>query len=332
MQLDALGTGQRVPVAPSIGARALRTPELGLAGITVGAIVILGWMNPAFLTGSAARSILVAAAAIGIIAVGQAYLLVAGEFDLSVGSVAALSAIVAAQLMTSSLPLVLALAAGVGVGAGVGLVNGVLTVKVGLPAFIVTLGMLFVARGAALVIPRGGQPIYPLPDAVTEIGKGSLLGLPLVVWVLLALVVLADLVLRFSAYGRRLYATGGNVNTAALAGINTDRVKMSAFVVVGTLSSVAGLLVMSRLGRGQPTIGVGWELQVIAAVVVGGLSLFGGIGTIFGAFLGVLFLQIVTTGLVFMGVDASLQPVAIGVVMIVAVSLDHWRLRRLRMV
>ena len=327
MQLEGLEAGHRA----SAVATALRAPELGLAAITVGAVAILSWMSPTFLTSATGRSILVALAAIGIIAVGQAYLLVAGEFDLSVGSVAALSAIVAAKLMTSSISLPLALAAGVGVGAAVGLLNGVLTVKVGLPAFIVTLGMLFVARGAALVIPDGGQPIYPLPEAITEFGEGSLVGLPWIVWILFALVILADLVLRYSAYGRRLYATGGNVKTAALAGINTDRVKMSSFVVVGALSSVAGLLVMSRLGRGQPTIGVGWELQVIAAVVVGGLSLFGGIGTILGAFLGVLILQIVTTGLVFVGVDASLQPVAVGIVMIVAVSLDHWRLRRLRM-
>jgi len=242
--------------------------------------------------------------------------------------VAGFSAVFCAWLMAHhgwSVPL--ALAAAVAGGAAIGMVNGLLTVRVGLPAFVVTLGMLFIARGGGYVL-GGGREIYPLPDGVRRLAS-SPLGLPVSVWILLAVTIVGDLVLRRSGFGRRLYATGGNATAARLSGISTARVKLAAFVLTGMLSALAGLLLMAQVNAGDPQIGAGWELSVIAAVVVGGVSLYGGIGTVAGALLGVLFLQIVSTGLVIAKVDASLQPVASGVVMIAALALDVLRRRRI---
>ena len=307
--------------------RALRSPEIGLIAALLVAIVAFTIVSPAFASGQTVESTIRTIAFVGLVAVGQTMLLIAGEFDLSVGSVASLGAVVAAVLMTrAELPIAVAIALALCVGLGVGLVNGLLTVKVGLPALIVTLGMLFAARGGAYVI-SDGREVYPLPDGVRALA-GSILGLPLSVWVFAALALVADAVVRRSGFGRRLYATGGNAEAAQLAGIRTDRVKIAAFAITGCLAALAGVLLMARLRSGDPQIGIEWELSVIAAVVVGSVSLRGGIGSVAGALLGVLFLQVVSTGLVIAGVESALQPVAVGVVMIAALAVDQLRRTR----
>lgn len=307
--------------------RLLRTPELGLVTASALAVLIFSLINSAFLSHANLESILRTIAFIGIIAVGQAILLVSGEFDLSVGSVAGFSAVFAAWLMTQAgWSVALALVAALLAGAAIGMINGLLTVRVGLPAFVVTLGMLLVAKGGGYVLSNGRQ-IYPIPDGVHSLAS-SLLGLPISVWILLVATVVGDIVLRRSGYGRRVYATGGNALAARLSGISTARVKLAAFVLTSTLSALAGILLMAQVKAGDPQIGTGWELSVIAAVVVGGVSLFGGVGTVAGALLGVLFLQIVSTGLVIVKVDATLQPVVSGAIMIVALAIDSWRRKR----
>lgn len=302
-------------------------PEVGILLPLGVAFAVFATMNSAFTTGPTIASIIRTGAFLGIIAIGQSMLLVAGEFDLSVGSVAGLGSAVAGYLMaTANLSVWLAVAAGILAGAGAGLVNGLFAVRIGLPAFIVTLGMLFIARGLTLVISNG-QPIYPLPVSFNNLERLQLMGLPLHVFVFLGLAVGGELVLRRTSYGRRLYVTGGNRAAASLAGINTTILKISAYVLTGTLSALAGIFVMSSISRGEGSLGQGYELNVIAAVAVGGVSLFGGVGSVVGGLLGLLFLQVVATGLVIVGVDSSLQPVAVGIVMILAVAGDVWRRR-----
>ncbi len=172
-----------------------------------------------------------------------------------------------------------------------------------------------------------GKQVYPLPEGVSKLSS-QLLGLPVSVWIFVALGLIAELVVRRSGFGRRLYATGGNAEASLLAGIRTDGIKIAAFMATGALAALSGVLVMSQLNAGDPQIGTGWELSVIAAVVVGGVSLRGGVGTVAGALLGVLFLQVISSGLVVSGVEATLQPVAVGVVMIAALALDQLRQRR----
>jgi ribose transport system permease protein len=215
----------------------------------------------------------------------------------------------------------------IGAGSLIGLANGVLTVKIGIPAFVTTLSMLFVAKGIGYVF-SGGDPVYPLPKDVAVLARTDVLGLPSSIWVFLLVVAVVDLAMRHTTLGRVVYATGGNPLTTRLAGIRTARVKILAFILCGALASFGGLLLVSRLGRADASIGLGWELNVIAACVVGGVALGGGAGTIAGAFLGLVLLQGVVQGLVIIGVDSSLQPVVAGLVLIGAAAFDLYRRRR----
>lgn len=302
--------------------------ELGVVGALLILVIVFTAIEPAFLSDRNIRAMLRVVSFIGIIAVGQVILLVAGEFDLSVGSVAGVGAVVAAQLMTSfDLHVALSIVAGVMTGALIGLVNGLVVVKIGVPAFIQTLGMLFIGQGLIQVI-TGGVPIYPLPDVVGEVGRARIIfGLGFSFVAFLVIVLAADFLLRRTVVGRNLYATGGNREVARLVGIDTDRYKIGAFMTVGALATTAGMFVMADLASAPTSIGSGWELLVIAGVVVGGVSLFGGSGTIAAGIVGVLLLQVVTSGLVVVGVNSNWQQIAIGAIMVLAVSLDVVRRR-----
>ena len=334
-----IGGGMRLATADGPAAAALPmganrlgailgVPEVSLLVMILAASVVFTLINPAFGTVANFESLLRTIVYTGIVLIGQAILMIVGEFDLSVGSVAGMGAIVSGVFIAEvGVPIPLAMILGVVAGGTIGLVNGVVTTKVGIPAFVTTLSMLFVARGISYVV-SGGDPVYPLPSDVTILAKTDILGLPSAIWIFLLLVLVFDLAMRRSTAGRIAYATGGNARTSRLAGIDTDRVKIAAFILTGALSAFAGVMLMSRLGRADPSIGLGWELNVIAAAVVGGVRIGGGAGTIAGAFLGLLFLQVIQTGLVIVGVDATLQPVVSGLVLITAVGLDMLRRRR----
>ena len=309
--------------------RVIGLVAVGEIGVIAALVLIAGFfyvLEPAFLSGRNTRAILNVVSFVGIIAVGQTILLISGEFDLSVGSVAGLSAVVAGTLMTAAaLPVPLAILGGLGVGAVLGLLNGLIVVRLGIPAFIQTLGMLFIGQGLIQVV-TGGYPVYPLPPQVSEFGMTSIgfgLGWSFAFFVLLALI--ADLVLRRTVLGRNLYATGGNKEVARLVGINTATYKIAAFTLVGALSGIAGMFVMADLGSATTSIGSGWELVVIAGVVVGGVSLFGGAGTVAGGVVGILLLKAVQSGLVVIGVNSNWQQIAVGVIMVLAVGLDILR-------
>ena len=315
----------------SAQSRALNLLALGEFGVLCALLlaVCLFWsLEPAFLSARNIRAILSIFSFVGIIAVGQIGLLICGEFDLSVGSVAGLAAVVAAKLMTAfSFPVALALIVGVAAGALLGLINGCIVVRLHVPAFIQTLGMLFIGQGLIQVV-TGGYPVYPLPGAVGEIGQAFVfagLGWSVAFFALLALA--ADFVLRRTTLGRNCYAVGGNAAVARLVGIDTTLYKIAAFVLVGMLAAIAGMFVMADLASGTTSIGNGWELNVIAGVVVGGVSLFGGTGSVAGGLIGMLLLQVVQSGLVMVGVSANWQQIAVGTIMVAAVGLDVLRRR-----
>ncbi len=262
-----------------LGPAALALLAGGEAGVVLALVLLIAVfdiLNQGFLSEMNIRAMLIAVSYIGIIGVGQTILLVAGEFDLSVGSVSGLCAVVSGWLMTSGhVPVPLALLGGVATGAALGFVNGTVVVRFGIPAFIATLGMLFVAAGLTQVVTNG-YPIYPIPDSVGNFGAASFVwGIGWSFFILLVLLVGGDLMLRRTTIGRNLYATGGNKEVARLVGINTNRYKLICFVNTGVLSAVAGMLVMASLASATTSIGVGWELNCIAGVVVGGVSLFG---------------------------------------------------------
>lgn len=302
--------------------------EVGVIAALLLLVAFFSFIEPAFLSERNIRAILNVVSFVGIIAIGQTILMVAGEFDLSVGSVAGLSAVVAAKLMTAlALPVPLAILGGIGVGALIGLVNGLIVVKLKIPAFIQTLGMLFIGQGLIQVV-TDGYPVYPLPPIVSEVGMTSLaFGLGWSFAFFIGAAVVADFVLRRTVLGRNMYATGGNQEVARLVGINTTFYKIGAFVTVGALAAVAGMFVMADMQSGTTSIGSGWELTVIAGVVVGGVSLFGGAGTIAGGVVGILMLKVVQSGLVVIGVNSNWQQIAVGVIMVLAVGLDILRRR-----
>lgn len=300
-------------------------PEVGILIPLLTFILFFYLLNPTMLAPKNIANMLRALSFVGIIALGQTFLMISGEFDLSVGSTAGLAAIVCSHVMVNEgWPVIPGILAGFATGATVGLVNSIVVLKMGVPAFIATLGMLYMARGINYLICKG-YSIYPLPEILNTFGVAQPLGISWSFILFVVLAVIFDQILRRTAHGRKLYAVGGNKEVAKLAGINTNLIKASGFVLVGMMSALAGMLLMSRIVTGQPTIGSGWELNVIAAVVIGGVSLWGGSGTIAGAVIGLLIMQVVNTGLIIINVDPYWQTFAVGAIMILAVYVDLLR-------
>lgn len=275
-----------------------------------------------------------------IMAIGMTFVLISGEIDLSIGSTYALSGLGAGILITSGWPLMPALAAGLALGLIVGLVNGLLSTHGRLPSLIATLGMMSVIRGIALLMTNG-EPVTvnvrngadpAVLQTFLALGQGKLANLvpmQLVFFVLVA--VLGWVLLSRTSFGFRIFAVGGSPKAARVSGINVNAVKIWAFVVMGMLAALAGILSMAFLPSGQAgRTGIGLELDVIAAVVVGGASLAGGSGSILGTVLGVLIIGVLRNGLVLSGVSPFTQEVMIGLVIIVAVAIDRWSIRSAR--
>ncbi|MEV5573750.1 substrate-binding domain-containing protein [Spirillospora sp. NPDC052269] len=300
-----------------------------LAGL-VALVIVLALMSSDFLTVTNLLNVGVQAAVTAILAFGVTFVIVTGGIDLSVGAVAALSAVVLAWTATNhGVPWPIALVLAVLVGIAAGLVNGLLITYGQLPPFIATLAMLGVARGLALVI-SDGSPI-PLPGAVTHLGDTIGKYLPVPVLVMLAMGGITALVLARTYSGRAMYAIGGNEEAARLSGIRVDRQKLATYALSGAFAAVAGVVLASRLASAQPQAANGYELDAIAAVVIGGASLAGGKGRAFGTLVGALILAVLRNGLNLLSVSAFWQQVVIGVVIALAVLLDTVRRKGLRL-
>ncbi|MFC5181278.1 ABC transporter permease/substrate-binding protein [Actinomadura harenae] len=300
-----------------------------LAGLVV-LVVVLALMSSDFLTVTNLLNVGVQAAVTAILAFGVTFVIVTGGIDLSVGAVAALSAVVLAWTATNhGVPWPVALVLAVLVGIAAGLVNGLLITYGQLPPFIATLAMLGVARGLALVI-SDGSPI-PLPSAVTHLGDTIGKYLPVPVLVMLAMGGITAVVLARTYSGRAMYAIGGNEEAARLSGIRVDRQKLVTYALSGAFAAVAGVVLASRLASAQPQAANGYELDAIAAVVIGGASLAGGKGRAFGTLVGALILAVLRNGLNLLEVSAFWQQVVIGVVIALAVLLDTVRRKGLRL-
>jgi ribose transport system permease protein len=261
-----------------------------------------------------------------VIAVGMTLVIMTKGIDLSVGSIAGLSSMVAAG--SAGYGTGASIAAGLGVGILCGFLNGVMIARLRLPDFIVTLGTLSVYRGAALIY-TDGQPIYGLPKAFREIFAGRVLDMPTPVLFALVIAVGAFLLVRFTALGEQIIAVGGNEEAARLSGVNVERVKLTVYTISGLLSSVAGFILIARIGAAEPIGGNGFELQAIGSAVIGGASLFGGVGNPIGSLVGALTLGGLQNGLTLMNVPSFWQFVASGLVVILAVFADQYT-RRMR--
>ncbi len=338
---DALRAGARAPGVSAVSLmRLLRAREAGvfLALLVIG--VFLSFATDGFLTSINLLNVGRQISLLGIMAVGMTFVLVSGEVDLSVGSTYALSGLATGMLIVAGWSLVPAVAAGVLIGALVGLVNGLLSTVGRLPSLIATLGMLSIVRGAALIL-TAGQPVTvdvhhgAQPETLDRfffMGQGYLFGtIPMQLVFFAALALIGGAVLSYTNFGFRVFAVGGSAKAARVAGISVNAVKIWAFVLMGGLAGFAGILSLAFLPSGQAgRTGLGLELDVIAATIVGGASLSGGEGTILGTILGVLIIGVMRNGLVLMGVSPFVQELMIGLVIIIAVGIDKWTTHRVR--
>ena len=276
-----------------------------------------GFLNPTNLV-----NIIRQTAIIAVMAVAMTFVIAAAEIDLSIGSLAGLSSVVAA-LSIQQYGLLGGIVGGLLTGLIVGTINGLLVTRIGIPSFLVTLGMLSIAQGAAMWI-SATAPIPIANDVFNNIfGSGQVGPIPsLVIWPLVFLVV-GYIVLRKTAYGRQVLATGGNVTAARFSGVNTRRIKFLVFLVMSTVAALAGMLYAGHLQSGRFEWGQGDELSVIAAVILGGTSLFGGAGTVVGSVFGALLIGLINNGLVLMGLDVSQQLIIRGLIIILAVALGR---------
>lgn len=295
-----------------------------LAVILVGAIA-LGLASPVFLTKINIENLLFSSTIIAVMAIGQAFVILIAGIDLSVGAVLALSSVAAVVSVTQlGLPVGVSALLALAIGGLVGLVNGLSVTILRIPALIATLAMMSIMRGIAFII-SGGRNIAPVPDLFVEIQAARILGVPLVILFTALVAVAAHLVLTRSRFGRELFATGGNPIAAKLAGIRTNRVIILAYVISGVSAALGGLMITARLEAGAATAGFGYELVVISAAVIGGVSLFGGEGRVSGVLLGVILLGLVQNAVNLLNVPPNYDYVVSGLVIAAAAALDVYR-------
>jgi rhamnose transport system permease protein len=317
-------TGER---ARKLTERVFRIRELGIVGALALLILVTGILEPRFLHADSLKNLALNASIFAILAAGQTLVIVTRNVDLSVGSVLALAAFMTGQTLAdhpgTAIPLVILMA--IGLGAACGLLNGVLVTFGRVPALVVTLGTLYMFRGLAFLWTNGRQVnAEKLPDSFLNIGTGTILGIPTLALIAFVVVVIIGQCLRDFRSGRELYAIGSNPDAARLAGVRSDRRVLVAFISSGALAGLGGALFTARFGTVDATAGAGYELTVIASAVVGGVAIFGGVGTVYGAALGAVLLGTITSSLIVLKVDAFWQQAAIGALLLLAIAFDRF--------
>ena len=301
--------------------------EVGIAAVVVLVAVVLSVLSPNFRTIENAQVLLLNGAVIAFLALGQTFVLLTGGIDLSTGSNIALTGMIAALTTAAGLPWYLAIVTAVATGLVVGALNGSLIAYLKLPPFIVTFATFGVAASIPLIL-TGASSINVRDPLFAIIGRGALFGIPMPVVLVAVAAIIFSVILRFTSTGVHIYAVGGNAETSRLAGVRSARVIVLSYALSGLCASMGGLIVTSRLMVGYPSAGSGNELfYSIAAAVVGGVSLFGGIGSIGGALLGAMLIATVSNGMNVIGVESYWQPLVIGVIILVGVVLDTHRRR-----
>ena len=269
-------------------------------------------------------NILTSGSLIGLIAIAESYLIIAGMIDLSVGAVAAFSGVFAAIMARQELPLPVILLASILVGVFFGLINGLLVTKIMLQPFIATLATMSIARGLAYIICQV-KPVRIADESLNAIGSLQVFSVPLPVLILLLSLLIFGIILAKTPFGRSVYMVGGNATASRLAGISVDRVKCKLFMISGALSALGGVILAARMNSGQPGAASSVDFDAITAVVLGGIAMTGGTGSMFGTFLGLMVLLTLNNGLLILGVTTYWQNVAKGLVLIFALALDFYR-------
>jgi ribose/xylose/arabinose/galactoside ABC-type transport system permease subunit len=305
--------------------RIVRQREFAIVAVLLVLITVFSLINPLFLRPDNLYAILRGGAFIGVMAIGVAWVLMSGTFDLSSGSVAGMAAVVTSTLIVNKeFPIIPSFIVGILSGAAIGVVNYNLVFRAKIPAFLATIGTMFIAKGIGLYISKGWE-IYPVPESIGVLGRAQPLGVSWHFWIFVLLVIISQILLVFTVWGLEVKATGSDRETARLTEVNIKKVSVSVYLICGSLSALAGILLMSRLITGKADIGTGWELQVITAVAIGGVSLFGYEGSFIGVFLGILAIQVIQNGLIVIGLSPYLNTIVIGVILLFTAVIDWQR-------
>lgn len=298
--------------------------KLVLLGAIVAVFILFTILNRNFLSFTNVINILVAASLVGLVAVGHTYLIIAGQNDLSPGSLAAFSGTLAALLVSFGVPFLLAVLITVAVAILIGVFNAFMVNKIHLEAFIATLVTQSIVRGAAYIICNG-KPVAISNKMFLGLGKARFLNIPLSVWIMLVCILIFGIILSKTKFGRSVYAIGGNQDAARLAGLNPQRIITISYIMMGILCAIGGIIFAARMNSGQPSANVNLEFDAITAVILGGVSFAGGVGDMFGTFLGIILIQSFNTGLIMVEVPTFWHYVARGGLLLFALTSDYVR-------
>lgn len=287
-------------------------------------MAIIEIIAPNFLSGSNIYLVSRQIALVAIVAIGELFVILTGGIDLSLGAIIGLSGVAVAGAMVSGVPLVLAIMFGMVVGIVLGVINGWLVSHVLIPPFIVTLGAQQIARGTILIVTKG-WPITHIPKSILFLGQGDFLGIPVPLWIMAIVAVIAEIVLTKTSFGRRIYAIGGNETATFLSGVNVKKIKFFLYVIAAFTASIVGIILVARFNSAQADAGTGWEMDAIASAVIGGTSLAGGAGSVLGCLIGACIMGVLRNGLVLMRVSSYWQTAVIGMVIVLAAVLDRIR-------
>jgi len=297
--------------------------KYGLFIVLFATVIMLSLISDVFFTAENLMNVVRQISINGILAVGMTFILLTGGIDLSIGALMAVAAVIAASIVKPYPALVLpAVLVAVLASGTLSAISGLVVSKLKVAPFIATLAMTTVARGIALIY-TDGRPIMIMSDSFLVIGKGYLGPIPILVIILIVVIVIASVILNKTNFGRYIYAIGGNANAALVSGVNVSRVTLWVYIINGILCGLAGIMLASRIGSGQPNSGTGYEIDAIAAVVIGGTSLLGGVGSLAGTVAGVLIIGIINNGLNLLNVSSYYQQIVKGLIIVGAVILDQ---------
>jgi len=299
--------------------------EAGILAALVVLCVVLSIFNPKFLTFNNIVNVLRQIFQVGILGVGMAYVIITGGIDLSIGSTIALGGVITAQLTMMGMPVWVSFLAALLVGAIVGSVNGLMIVNLNINAFITTMAMMNIIKGVAYLITEG-MPIS-FSTSLNFLGGGSIAGIPFPIFVMVAILIAGHIVLKKTVFGKSIFAVGGNERYAKLSGINVAKTKVCVYGILGCLGALVGVMTASNLKIAATAAGSGSEMDVIAAVVIGGTSMSGGKGSITGVLIGAAIMGVIRNGFVLLKLSSYLQMISIGAVIVIAVTLDQFKKR-----
>ncbi len=296
--------------------------KYGIWMILIGMVILMTCLSDNFLSTKNILNLVRQVSFISIIGFGSALILICGGLDLSPGAIVAVTSVVSASFGRGEYPVIFAILIGLCVGLAAGIINGIFVTKLKVPPFIATLGMMTSAKGIAMLYTDGNS-VNGLTDSYRIWGAGKLLGIPIPIIIMLILAVIMYILLEHTPYGRHVVAVGDNEQAAKISGIKTERIILSVYIIGGMLASVASILMSGRIASGQPLLGEGYEMDAISAAVVGGVSLKGGVGSIWGVVCGALIIGIINNGMNLLGVSSYWQQVVKGIIIVLAIVLDQ---------